>query len=223
MRLLLIRHGQTPSNVVGALDTARPGPGLTALGKAQAEAIPAALADQPIDAVYASPLIRTQLTAAPLAEARDLDIEVLEGLEEIIAGRWEMRNDMDAVRTYMETASRWGVGELDAVIEGGESGHEFFSRYDNAIAKIAAANPAATVVVVSHGAAIRVWAAARIAGVDLSEAAKWRIYNTGMCELDGDPQNGWQLVRWVREPLGGVELEDARALDVDPPALRPGR
>ncbi|MDQ0648592.1 broad specificity phosphatase PhoE [Microbacterium natoriense] len=223
MRLLLVRHGQTPSNVVGALDTGRPGPGLTALGQSQAEAIPGALADQAVDAIYASPLIRTQLTAAPLAGARSLDIEVLEGLEEIVAGRWEMHNDMEAVRAYMETASRWAVGDLDAVIDGGESGHEFFDRYDNAIAKVAAANPAATAVVVSHGAAIRVWAAARIVGVDLSEAAKWRIYNTGMCELDGDPQNGWQLVRWVREPLGGVELEDARALDVDPPALRPAR
>lgn len=223
MRLLLVRHGQTPSNVVGALDTGRPGPGLTALGQSQAEAIPGALADQAVDAIYASPLIRTQLTAAPLAGARGLDIEVLEGLEEIVAGRWEMHNDMEAVRAYMETASRWAVGDLDAVIDGGESGHEFFDRYDNAIAKVAAANPAATAVVVSHGAAIRVWAAARIAGVDLSEAEKWRIYNTGMCELHGDPQNGWQLVRWVREPLGGVELEDARALDVDPPALRPAR
>ncbi|KJL46130.1 Phosphoserine phosphatase 1 [Microbacterium hydrocarbonoxydans] len=223
MRLLLIRHGQTPSNVVGALDTGRPGPGLTALGQTQAEAIPGALAEEAIDAIYASPLVRTQLTAAPLAAARGLDAEVLEGFEEIAAGRWEMRNDMEAVRAYMETASRWAVGDLDATIEGGESGHEFFARYDNAIAKVAAANPAATAVVVSHGAAIRVWAAARIAGVDLSEAAKWRIYNTGMCALDGDPQNGWELVRWVREPLGGVELEDARALDVDPPMLRSGR
>ena len=29
MRLVLIRHGQTPSNVCGLLDTAPPGPGLT--------------------------------------------------------------------------------------------------------------------------------------------------------------------------------------------------
>lgn len=222
MRLMLIRHGQTPSNVVGALDTGRPGPGLTALGQAQAEAIPGALVGERIDAIYASPLIRTQLTAAPLAADRGLDIEVLEGLEEIVAGRWEMHNDMEAVSAYMKTASNWAVGDLDAMMEGGESGHEFFARYDNAIAKVAAANPDATAVVVSHGAAIRVWAAARISGVDLAEAVKWRIYNTGMCELDGNPQNGWQLVRWVREPLGGVQLEDARALDVDPPALRPG-
>lgn len=220
MRLLLVRHGQTPSNVIGALDTGRPGPGLTALGEAQAAAVPGALAGQRIDAVYASPLVRTQLTAAPLAEDRGLGVEVVEGFEEILAGRWEMHNDIEAVRVYMETASRWAVGDVDAMIDGGESGREFFARFDDAIATVAAANPGGTAAVVSHGAAIRVWAAARIADVDLEQAARWRIYNTGMCELDGDPQSGWRLVRWVREPLGGVQLEDAKALDVDPPALR---
>ena len=44
MRLLLIRHGQTPNNILGALDTGRPGAGLTELGREQARAIPAALA-----------------------------------------------------------------------------------------------------------------------------------------------------------------------------------
>lgn len=223
MRLLLIRHGQTPSNVVGALDTGRPGPGLTDLGHEQAAAIPAALAEDRIDAVYASPLIRTQLTAAPLARSRGVGVEVVDGLEEIAAGRWEMRNDMDAVRAYMDAASRWAVGDLGAEIEGGESGHDFFARYDAAIAKVALENADGAAAVVSHGAAIRVWAAARIAGVDLSEAAKWRIYNTGMCELEGDAATGWRLVRWVREPLGGVQLEDAQALDVDPPGLRRAR
>ncbi|MCM1975585.1 histidine phosphatase family protein, partial [Streptomyces sp. G1] len=36
MRLLLVRHGQTPTNVDYLLDTAVPGPGLTELGLAQA-------------------------------------------------------------------------------------------------------------------------------------------------------------------------------------------
>ena len=35
MRLLLIRHGETPGNVLGQLDTAHPGPGLTDLGERQ--------------------------------------------------------------------------------------------------------------------------------------------------------------------------------------------
>ncbi|KTR37372.1 histidine phosphatase, partial [Curtobacterium oceanosedimentum] len=42
MRLLLIRHGQTPANVSGVLDAEVPGPGLTELGQQQADALPAA-------------------------------------------------------------------------------------------------------------------------------------------------------------------------------------
>jgi broad specificity phosphatase PhoE len=62
VRLLLIRHGQTPGNVLGQLDTAHPGPGLTELGEHQAEALSRALANERIHALYASTLVRTQIT-----------------------------------------------------------------------------------------------------------------------------------------------------------------
>ena len=38
MRLILVRHGQTPSNIERLLDTGAPGPGLTELGLAQSGA-----------------------------------------------------------------------------------------------------------------------------------------------------------------------------------------
>ena len=85
MRLLLIRHGQTPHNVTGALDTAFPGAGLTELGQRQAAAVPEALADEDVGAVYATSLVRTQLTGSPLAQERSLDVQVREGLQEIAA------------------------------------------------------------------------------------------------------------------------------------------
>ena len=89
MRLLLIRHGQTPGNVLGQLDTAHPGPGLTELGERQAEALSRALANERIHALYASTLIRTQITAAPLARVHGLETEVLQGIHEIEAGSLE--------------------------------------------------------------------------------------------------------------------------------------
>jgi probable phosphoglycerate mutase len=98
MRLLLIRHGQTPANVLGQLDTARPGPGLTELGARQAAEIPDALANERVDALVASTLLRTQLTAAPLAGARGLEVEVRPGLHEIEAGDLESRTHPDSGR-----------------------------------------------------------------------------------------------------------------------------
>src|SRR5690606_5754760 len=82
MRLTLIRHGQTPSNVRGLLDTGAPGPGLTALGAAQAAALPRLLDGSPIDGVYVSTLIRTHRTAEPFAAARALDPVELPGVHE---------------------------------------------------------------------------------------------------------------------------------------------
>ncbi len=93
MRLLLIRHGQTPSNLKFLLDTAVPGAALTELGERQAAALPEALGDENIDTLYASTLIRTQLTAAPLAGARGLDVVVRDGIREVAAGDLEMRGE----------------------------------------------------------------------------------------------------------------------------------
>ena len=58
MRLLLIRHGQTSSNVGQHLDTAEPGADLTPLGRKQAAAIPQALEHERIDLIVVSNLVR---------------------------------------------------------------------------------------------------------------------------------------------------------------------
>ncbi|HET6561330.1 MAG TPA: histidine phosphatase family protein [Marmoricola sp.] len=214
MRLLLIRHGQTPHNVTGALDTAFPGAGLTPLGEAQARAIPEALAGEDIAGVYASRLVRTQLTAAPLAESRGLDVGVCAGLEEIAAGDLEMRADSDAVHAYAGCLVSWMRGDLERSMPGGIVGHEFYDRYETALRTIVKEHdPGDTLAVFSHGAAIRVYTAlsARLAPEVSTEL---RIMNTGMGVLEGDRETGWELARWCSEPLGGLELEDRQAHDV---------
>jgi broad specificity phosphatase PhoE len=214
VRLLLIRHGQTPHNVTGALDTAFPGAGLTRLGQAQARAIPAALAEEDIVGIYASRLVRTQLTAAPLAEARAVDVEVCSGLEEVEAGELELRADSHAVHTYAGCLASWMRGDLSHSLPGGATGHEFYRRYEAALLTIAEKHGAdATVVVFSHGAAIRVYTALA-ARLDPEVSTELRIMNTGTGVLEGHPDTGWDLARWCSEPLGGLQLEDRQAHDV---------
>src|SRR4051812_40983545 len=111
MRLILVRHGQTDSNVARALDTEAPGADLTDLGREQADELATALGDEPVDAVYASHLVRSRRTAAPLAAKLGLPVEVREGVREIRAGELEMRSDEDSVRVYLETVLRWIEGE----------------------------------------------------------------------------------------------------------------
>ncbi|WP_416977469.1 histidine phosphatase family protein [Streptomyces sp. T028] len=197
MRLLLVRHGQTPTNVHYLLDTAVPGPGLTDLGEQQAAALVDALADEEIGAVYASTLVRTQLTAAPLAAARGLDVLVRDGIREVSAGDMEMQpGESEHAVLYMRTVFAWAAGDLDLRIPGGESGAEFLARYDAVVAE-AATGDASTVALVSHGAAIRTWTAARARNIDVPFAAAHRLANTGTVILEGDPAAGWQVLTWA--------------------------
>ncbi|MEU1292727.1 histidine phosphatase family protein [Streptomyces sp. NPDC005840] len=197
MRLILVRHGQTPSNVDFLLDTAVPGPGLTELGERQARALPEALADEDIEALYASTLVRTQLTAAPLAAARGLDVLVRDGIRELAAGDLEkVPGDTGPGLLYMRTAFAWAAGDTALRMPGGESGAEALGRYDAVVAE-AAASGAGTVAMVSHGAAIRVWAAARADNVDIAFAESHRLDNTGVVILEGSPDDGWKALSWA--------------------------
>lgn len=219
MRLLLIRHGQTPNNVTGALDTAFPGAGLTDLGHTQAAAVPAALADEDISAVYASPLVRTQLTGSPLAVERGIDVRVRDGLEEIAAGSFEMRSDREAVEAYLGGLSAWLHRDLDHALPGGTTGHDFMGRYDLAVRGIAEQHGRHdTVALFSHGAAIRAYAAL-VADLGADDVEGMWINNTGMILLEGHPTEGWGLVHWTGEPLGGAHLAGVRAHDVTGEAI----
>ena len=211
MRLLLIRHGQTPGNVLGRLDTAHPGPGLTDLGLRQAAAIPDALRSDPIDAIFVSTLLRTQLTAHPLAADRGLELQVAGGLHEIEAGSLEGLRDRASVRAYLETAVAWGSGDLDKRMPGAHDGHDFLRRFDVDIA--AAAGRSEVAAVFSHGAAIRVWTAARAQNVPPTFASENELDNTGVVELTGSPEDGWTLLSWAGIPVGGMALADLGAAD----------
>lgn len=212
MRLLLVRHGQTPSNVDGLLDTAAPGPGLTELGHRQAVQVPEALASEAIDGIFVSRLVRTHLTAAPLAAARDLVTRELAGIHEIEAAELEMRRDHEAIRIYLETVFAWGLGDLHVRMPGGENGVEFFARFDASMREVADSG-ARTAVVVSHGAALRVWVAGRARNVPSSYAGTHEIQNTGIVEVEGSPDDGWRLLRWQGTPVGGSDLVDSDAHD----------
>lgn len=175
---LLIRHGQTPANVLGQLNTRKPGPGLTRIGEKQAAAVPGALQGERVGAVFASTLLRTQLTGKPLAEARGLPVTVLDGLREVEAGDLEDLTDAASVETYLSMSFAWAAGDLGLRVPGGPDGHEFFARYDDAVATIVASG-CDTAAAFSHGMAIRAWAAARATNIGESYASTHQLDTPG--------------------------------------------
>lgn len=212
MRLLLMRHGQTHANVSGELDTAHPGVDLTDLGRAQAAAAAKALADEHLDAVYVSSRVRTHQTAAPTAEDRGLDLTVVDGLEEIAAGDFEMRSDHDAVAGYIGSVATWLEGDLAHRMPGGETGEEFLARFDAAVRRIVDAGHRAALVV-SHGAALRTWVSTRMEPHPDAPPAHQPLHNTALIVLEGDHESGWRMVSWQGHPVGGDYLEDPSAED----------
>lgn len=213
MRLILVRHGESPSNVRHLLDTAVPGPELTDVGHAQAAALPPALAGERVDAIFASSLLRAQQTAVPLARTLGLQIRIRAGIREISAGELEMRGDLESVTRYLTTVFAWPAGDLEQRMPGGENGFEVLERFDAVVAEVAAAGYR-TALMVSHGAAIRVWTAARADNIEVSFAATHTLSNTGIVVLEGAPGAGWQLRSWT-----GADLDDraeARSAEPDP-------
>lgn len=207
MRLILVRHGQTPSNEIGALDTAEPGPGLTALGREQAALLPEALAAERIDAIVVSSLVRTHETADALAADRGLEPVVRRGIREVAAGDLEMRTDRASVIAYLRTFGAWAAGDLETRMPGAESGHEAFDRFDEVVREFAAAGHA-SVVLVSHGAMIRYWVARATSNIDAEFVSTHELSNTGVVVVNGSPDEGWITESWTGIPIGGPAVAD---------------
>lgn len=219
MRLFLIRHGQTPSNVIGALDTLVPGPGLTELGREQAAAVGTMLAHEPITALYASSQQRAQQTAQPLAERRGLALEVRHGLREVAAGKLEMRTDHASVQEYIRTCMAWSSGDLELRMPGGESGHEVFGRFNAVIDDLLAAGHEAAAAV-SHGAVLRAWCGYAVRNLGADFVAKNPLSNTGVVVLNR-VAGEWEAESWlgaaVTAVAGGADSDGAAGESVEAP------
>ncbi|HJE50535.1 MAG TPA: histidine phosphatase family protein [Tessaracoccus flavescens] len=190
MRLILIRHGQTESNVNHQLDTAYPGAPLNETGLGQAEALVEAIAHEDIDVLYASTLTRAQQTAAPLAAARGLEATVVEGIQEISAGVEEMNDDWTV---YVDMLNTWSPDNMDVGLEGGETAREFMQRFTDAVEAMEAKGHE-RVALVSHGAALRVWAISQDPSIGMEMAPP--LNNTQWIVLNGSTKDGWKIERW---------------------------
>jgi probable phosphoglycerate mutase len=197
VRLLLARHGRTTANAAHILDSRPPGASLDEQGRAQAGLLAERLADHPVRAVHASRAIRTQQTAAPVAAAHGLAVEVVDGVHEVSIGELEGRSDEAAFEVFFEVYHAWWRGDLEARLPGGESALDLRARFLPAVERIADGD--GDVVLVSHGAAIRMAAAALLG--DTVETLY--VPNAGLVVLRREPQ-GWVLESWdTAEPVPG--------------------
>lgn len=201
-RLILVRHGQTAANVAKQLDTRPPGAALTDLGEQQARDLADSLSSGGRPALLASSVaLRARQTATPVSETVDRGLEVVEGLHEVQAGDLEGRSDEDAHKVFVEVFRHWYKGDLDERIPGGESGRDALGRYLPQIdelraAHLSSAESAGDLVVVSHGAIIRL-AVTAMSDVDPAFAVTNHLNNTDAVVLAPLSDGGWRLERWA--------------------------
>ncbi|EWC62887.1 putative phosphoglycerate mutase [Actinokineospora spheciospongiae] len=202
LRLMLVRHGETPSNVLHLLDSRPPGPSLTELGRQQAAALAERLTDEPVLAVYASTATRAQETAEPVAKSHGHTVRVVEGLHELQCGDLEGRGDQEAILAFGQVYLSWVAGDLDTLMPGGETGAFIRTRYLAAVDDIAARHrhEDGLVVAVSHGGVIRLAAEWLADNVTPELAGTHLLANTGHVLLEARDE-GWHCLEWT-----GVEV-----------------
>lgn len=198
-RLVLVRHGRTPSNVRHALDTGLPGPGLDELGHEQARTVARLLTGWPVRAVYASRAVRAQETAAPIGAALGLDVRTLPGVHEVYVGELDRREDDEARRVFDDVFDSWWDGDPARPMPGGESLQDVWDRFLPDVRSVMEPVTPGAVVVVSHGAAIRMLTLGLLDGPDAQFGRDHPVPNTGRVVLRRDP-DGWVRELWDPMP-----------------------
>lgn len=193
--LTFVRHAQSQGNASGLNDTSVPGPGLTPLGEKQAQKAADALRGNDFDGIFASTMVRTQQTAAPLARDLGEQVEVLPGLREVEAGVFEGHPEADAASTFFLAPAMWLDGNRNARIPGSIDGNEFNDRFTAAVQRIYDSgdkNP----VAFAHGGSIMLWTMLNVRNPNDGLLQAHPLPNTGRVVIKGNPINGWTLVDW---------------------------
>jgi broad specificity phosphatase PhoE len=193
--LTFIRHAESQSNAAHLINTDIPGPSLTEEGQGQAEQLAHQLSRNNFDGVYASDMVRSQQTAEPLAHALGKRVEILPGLREIDAGRYNNTPFKKADLTYLLAPSDWLNGDRKDAVPGSISGDEFNDQFSAAVQKIYDSGNSRPVAF-SHGASIMYWTLMNVKNPKDSLATSHHLPNLGRVVITGSPALGWTLVDW---------------------------
>jgi len=146
MRVLIIRHGQTDWNKQGLLQGTKDIP-LNELGIEQARSAKESLANEHIDVVFCSPLIRTRQTCDIVLEGRDIPVIYDERIRERGFGAAEGMLVKD-----IDFAATWLPGQ-PPMYEGMETFEMLLERFAGFFDDIYEKYKDKTVLLVTHGGA----------------------------------------------------------------------
>ena len=154
-RLLLVRHGITEYNndrrFMGHSDI-----GLSPVGRQQVERLSNYLKDEKIDAVYASDLTRTMISAQIIIGKRNLSIIPCPELREVNYGTCEGLTFGEISRDYPDVAEKCIHFTLELEFPRGERFREFIDRSSKFLERLKKHKSTDTILVVSHNGPLKV-------------------------------------------------------------------
>ncbi len=154
-RMIFVRHGESESNLQKFF-TGYTNVALTDKGRAQAACAARALKDVPIDAAYASDLVRAYETGTIIAQVHGLKVIPNRNLREIDGGEWEGKLFSELDELFHEDYQAW-IGDLaNCRCTGGESIRELEKRIRMECEAIARREEGKTVLIATHATPIRV-------------------------------------------------------------------
>jgi probable phosphoglycerate mutase len=208
VRLLLARHGETVSNrelrYVGSRDEP-----LSDHGTGQADRLAAALAGLPVQAVYASPLLRAAETGRRIAEARGLGLRIEPRLREQAFGDWEGLTRAEVLAGgHKDHLLRWET-DLSIAPPGGEALSDVQERVLSFVEDLRQSHAGEWVALVSHVGPMKALLCAAL-GVPLPAALRLFLDPATLSVIDwGDRpvirlfnahgHLGWEAARWMRD------------------------
>lgn len=179
--IYLIRHTNAEGNGYRVMQGQWDG-NITALGKAQLDALAQRFRTVKVDAVFSSDLSRAMATARAVARYHALPVQPVPALRELRMGRWErrfwgdlLREEPENVRTFRTDGEHWQV-------EGSETLREVGERALSALTAIARDCDGKSVALVSHGVTIRCLLS-RLLNVPVSGPEAPICHNTGVCRF----------------------------------------
>lgn len=192
-RLIAVRHGETAWNadarIQGQIDI-----GLNATGQWQARRVGAALADEPIGAVYASDLARAWDTALEIARPHGLQVRPEPRLRERAFGHFEGRRFAEIEAALPEQARLWRQRDPVFAPEGGENLLAFRGRVTGVAEELAARHPGELIVLVAHGGVMDVLYRASTRQ-ELQAPRTWQLGNASINRILWTAQ-GFTLIGW---------------------------
>jgi probable phosphoglycerate mutase len=169
------------------------GGSLTALGRRQSAGLAERLTGRRLAHVWTSTLARAVQTGEIAAAVLGVAVTTRRGLCEFEPG--DLVGAPLDTDPFAETYAAWLAGDLDRRIPGGESGAEVVARVRGVLDEVADAHRGETVLVISHGGALRL-AVPLLARL---EAGPFRIANCSVIEVEAD-DDGRVCRAWDRAP-----------------------